>query len=230
MTEIEMVNTQQCSLLQLDQVLLKDQDILKDVSDALPGWIHLNHLDSIGLSWMSESMQNDLQISPEDANQRGPAFLKEIIREDTTQHVITRLLDLRAQEDEHRIIGFIQMIRLNQKEPYHAYYTTVKISKTMNCFVCQTVPLLGFETVIRSLSLSMGCDKIRMDYFGKFQSLTKREKEILGMIAEGHSNHSIADRLYISYWTVKTHRRNILRKLETNRIQDLIKIAQIFNL
>lgn len=230
MTEIEMVNAQKCSLSQLDQILHKDRDILKDLSDMLPGWIHLNHLDSMGLSWMSESMQNDLQINLDDASKLGPVFLKEIIRDDTTQNVITQLLDLRAQGDEHRIIGFVQMIRLNRKEPYRAYYTTTKISRKTGCYVSQTVPLIGLEKYIRTLSLSIECDKIRTDYFAKFQSLTKREKQILGLIAEGHTNRSISERLYLSYWTVKTHRRNILRKLETNRIQDLVKIAQTFGL
>ncbi len=43
--------------------------------------------------------------------------------------------------------------------------------------------------------------------------LTERELEILELIVSGHSNASIADKLYITVGTVKTHVRNILSKL-----------------
>ncbi|KKM10659.1 hypothetical protein SY88_13535 [Clostridiales bacterium PH28_bin88] len=46
--------------------------------------------------------------------------------------------------------------------------------------------------------------------------LTDRESEVLGLIAEGLSNREIADSLYISEKTVKTHITNILRKLNVS--------------
>lgn len=46
------------------------------------------------------------------------------------------------------------------------------------------------------------------------QELTNREKEVLFLIAEGKSNQEIADQLFITLKTVKTHVSNILSKLE----------------
>jgi DNA-binding NarL/FixJ family response regulator len=43
--------------------------------------------------------------------------------------------------------------------------------------------------------------------------LTKREREILALMAEGRSNHAIGDTLYITDKTVETHVRNIFSKL-----------------
>lgn len=55
--------------------------------------------------------------------------------------------------------------------------------------------------------------------------LTKREIEILKYIAEGNSNQEIANRLYISYNTVDTHRKNIMHKLSIKNTAGLVRYA-----
>ena len=49
---------------------------------------------------------------------------------------------------------------------------------------------------------------------GLVESLTRREIEVLGHMAEGHSNVRIARQLFISEATVKAHVKHILRKLD----------------
>jgi NarL family two-component system response regulator LiaR len=48
------------------------------------------------------------------------------------------------------------------------------------------------------------------------EDLTNREKEILLLISEGKSNQEIADELFITLKTVKTHVSNILSKLDVD--------------
>ena len=55
--------------------------------------------------------------------------------------------------------------------------------------------------------------------------LTKREKEILQLIANGLSNQEIADQLYISLRTVETHRFNLTQKLDVKNAAGLVKEA-----
>lgn len=55
------------------------------------------------------------------------------------------------------------------------------------------------------------------------QALTKRESEILSLIAAGHKNQEISSKLYISELTVKTHINNIYKKLGiTSRMQAIL--------
>jgi DNA-binding NarL/FixJ family response regulator len=56
--------------------------------------------------------------------------------------------------------------------------------------------------------------------------LTKREKEIIRMIAEGKTYSQISDELFISRETAKTHIRNIYAKLQVNKKSDAIAKAQ----
>jgi DNA-binding NarL/FixJ family response regulator len=55
--------------------------------------------------------------------------------------------------------------------------------------------------------------------------LSRREREILELLAEGHGNTEIGRRLFISPRTVETHRANILRKLNLRTRSDLVQYA-----
>jgi DNA-binding NarL/FixJ family response regulator len=55
--------------------------------------------------------------------------------------------------------------------------------------------------------------------------LTKREIQVLGMIAEGRTSASIAEELCVSQFTVETHRRNLMQKFDANNTAALIKMA-----
>ena len=55
--------------------------------------------------------------------------------------------------------------------------------------------------------------------------ITKREKEILRLIAQEYSNPEIAKELFISIRTVDTHRRNLLDKLQVKNTAGLVKYA-----
>lgn len=60
--------------------------------------------------------------------------------------------------------------------------------------------------------------------------LSKRELEVLELIAAGHSNQEIAEKLFVSTSTVKTHVSNILAKLNASRRTQAIRRAQELHL
>lgn len=55
--------------------------------------------------------------------------------------------------------------------------------------------------------------------------LTRREKEILGLLYEGLTGPQIADKLFLSPFTVETHRKNLMQKLNVKTTQQLLKLA-----
>ncbi len=56
-------------------------------------------------------------------------------------------------------------------------------------------------------------------------SLSGREKEVLRLIALGHTNQEIADALYLSVKTVETHKARIMTKLGTRSRSELVRYA-----
>ena len=58
-----------------------------------------------------------------------------------------------------------------------------------------------------------------------YDDLTEREREVLRLIAEGHTNQEIADLLCISLSTVQTHRTHVMEKLKLRKRSELIDYA-----
>jgi DNA-binding CsgD family transcriptional regulator len=65
-------------------------------------------------------------------------------------------------------------------------------------------------------------DPARLEQLG----ITRREHEILQLIAAGLSNREIADRLYVSENTVKTHAGRVLSKLNARRRTQAVQLAK----
>lgn len=59
----------------------------------------------------------------------------------------------------------------------------------------------------------------------RFKQLSNREREVFQLIAEGHSTRQIADTLYVSVSTVKSHKANIMEKLGIGNPVQLIHFA-----
>ncbi|MBN2431014.1 MAG: response regulator transcription factor [Acidobacteria bacterium] len=74
------------------------------------------------------------------------------------------------------------------------------------------------KLIARPPSLSRHVDRM-------YETLTKREQEIMGLLAEGLSPKDISDRLCISNKTVENHRSNIMRKLSVHSTLELVRYA-----
>ncbi|KAA9301688.1 MULTISPECIES: response regulator transcription factor [Aerococcus] len=76
--------------------------------------------------------------------------------------------------------------------------------------------MAGQEVMTQAVAEKMQEDKHKAKERQLHDDLTKRELEVLALIAEGKSNQEIADLLFITLKTVKTHVSNILSKLEVS--------------
>ena len=85
----------------------------------------------------------------------------------------------------------------------------------------------GIETVMKGktyLSIE-AAQSLRKNTDGSIPVLTRREKEVLELIAEGMTNNEIAAKLFISSTTVDTHRKNLLAKFDAKNTASLVKMA-----
>jgi DNA-binding NarL/FixJ family response regulator len=63
-----------------------------------------------------------------------------------------------------------------------------------------------------------------------FPTLTRREKEILNLILDEYTTQEIAGKLFISFGTVETHRRNMMIKIGARNTAGLVRAALEYDL
>jgi len=89
----------------------------------------------------------------------------------------------------------------------------LRFTKTRETVVVKEVPVLTREFVM---------DAAKLDQLG----ITAREFEILELIARGMSNREIAEKLFVSENTVKTHSSRLFDKLSAKRRTQAVQIAK----
>ncbi|MBI9034893.1 MAG: response regulator transcription factor [Bacteroidales bacterium] len=97
--------------------------------------------------------------------------------------------------------------------------TAIKAVKEGHEYLSNSIP----NTILLNF-IKKDREKVKFDY-DKIADLTKREIEVLKLIAEGLSYKEIAEQLFISFRTVETHKNNILQKLSLRTTVDLVKYA-----
>lgn len=71
---------------------------------------------------------------------------------------------------------------------------------------------------------------IRKDEKSTAPVITRREKEVLELLADGLTNHQIAEKLFVSATTVDSHRKSLVAKLKAKNTPELIKLAFVHQL
>jgi DNA-binding CsgD family transcriptional regulator len=94
----------------------------------------------------------------------------------------------------------------------------LKLTKKEEMIVVREVPVLASEPFV--------LNQTKLEELG----ITKRELEILALIAGGMSNREIAERLFVSENTVKTHSSRLFDKLNAKRRTQAVQIGKEFGL
>lgn len=121
-----------------------------------------------------------------------------------------------SSQSERSII--LQMIK-NGANGYLLKSATLEELK--DCIKSAIQGELAFCNEVREIA-----NKISIDDFQSIPRLTLREREILALLKKGKSTQEISDILFLSYFTVQTHRRNLLNKYNVKNVVELLNYVK----
>ncbi|WP_234110532.1 response regulator [Chryseobacterium sp. R2A-55] len=116
-------------------------------------------------------------------------------------------------------------------------YITQIIANGADGFLLKNAPKEEIEKCLLSvyegkmyLSVDVNLKTSEKKELGEIPVLSTREKEVLELIAEGLTNNQIAEKIFVSPYTVDSHRKSLMTKLNAGNTAILIKQAIKFNL
>lgn len=121
--------------------------------------------------------------------------------------------DYRVRNNRGLYVRFLHQLAILELDQYFSSWLLLILSDVISLYPKDESP--------RRFLLNIKTNRVHLfnEESGiKNYIITKREKEILGLIAQGFDSKEIADKLCISTSTVNNHRQHILRKTSTNSI------------
>jgi RNA polymerase sigma factor (sigma-70 family) len=129
----------------------------------------------------------------------------------------TRVMILTAFSDEENVLnaakggakGYVP-----KGVPSATLLQAIKVVYAGGCWIDKEIP--AWEAFLEIAQDQSGAKEPRAQVDDSIKALTKREMEILRLVAEGLTNEEIGKKIFISEKTVKTHLTNIFDKLKVN--------------
>lgn len=230
LTEQELVDRYKFYTIQLESLLDK-KDKLIHVGEQFPFGVHRNDAKTLRiLDYNYFSLDYSGYSKEELDNMGGEYFVKHMhpyFRDITAKKILKQV-----QINPDKAVGFIQYLHLYGDETeFKPLMTFTKLSKRdpTSVFCIDLLPS-QLSKLPNEIEQIIEMDEFKLKHLKQFMQLTDREKQILKLLAEGHNNPKIANRLFISRHTVETHRKNINRKLSIKHYRDVMQYALAFDL
>lgn len=208
---------------------------LKKVCDASPQMVSVFEMHNYTYSMVhcNKSAYAFLGVTEEEVNKLGFKYILKIIHPDNISAVYMLVKYFKNADNFNKVFSYT--FYLNSSNGWEWTYASVQPA-TFN--EDGTVKyMIGVGCSINDLFKSKDQFKLfrkNLNFFeeniDKYLSMTTREKEILKLITEEFSSNEIAEKLSISPYTVDTHRKNLIDKLDVKSSIGLAKYALLFNI
>jgi DNA-binding CsgD family transcriptional regulator len=205
------------------------------VADELPGIVIIHNIKSRGVEYMSPRGLSFLGTSLDTIRNMSQDYNEHYFNPDDAKDYVPKIFGLLERNNNQEIISFFQQVRPSEQHDWSWHLSTTKIFMRDDegsplltiTFACPIDPLHHITTKVSRL---LEENNFLRNNHQRFKLLSRREREVLALIALGKSAAEIAESLFISVTTVETHRRNIKQKLQASSSYELSLYARAFDL
>lgn len=224
------------SLSQQLVLMQKKIDFYEKILDNTPHPIYFNTYTEPGNpyslvnKWSNRCAQKFIGYSQAEIDELGFSFFKKVLHPDDLEIITTnKVQEITNTQSPEIIYTFLQRLKPKGINKYiWVYGRGIQIEAYEGGF---PKTLLSSFIEITDQMHTNNQLVIALNEINKFknelqcQSLTKREKEVLQLIANGLTDHEIGKKFFISFATAKTHRNNIIKKLGLKNTAALASFA-----
>lgn len=222
-------------LFTLESKVRKNEFSIEEVGNYMPGNVLVTDLDQLTTVYMNHSGCNILKHDVAELKELGPEYFQRFFVPEEMNVFVPTYLHMQQEQDSSKIYNFTHRVKTMSDASYKWYFASAKLLYEPNKTVANKMLLIVNEVntlsnISEKINRVLDESDLMKKNFKKLCLLSKREKEIIGLLANGKSNADISNIFSLSLLTVKTHRRNIIQKLETSSFAQLYRFALLFNL
>jgi DNA-binding CsgD family transcriptional regulator len=209
--------------------------LIQRVEKDIPGVLIVHNLADDSIVYLSERGRHYLNVTLEEIRLPHFDYHKRFFNPDDVPNYAPKILGLMERNADDEIVTYFQQVRSSPKEEWRWYSSSTKVllrdaDRKPLLALTVALPIDEKHYFTPKIERLIQENKFLRNNQQAFASLSRREKEVLRLLAIGHSSTEIAAALFISEATVKTHRKNIRNKLRAESTFDLLQFAQAFNL
>lgn len=187
------------------------------------------------VEFMSQLGVEMLGITQEELISLGSEYYERYFNPEESREHNEKVLELLSKSDGEQIFSFFQQVKVKSSQTWKWFMTTLKIfmfddENRPLLIVTTAFPIDPEHQITTKVARLLEENNFLRKNNHNFCKLSKREKEVLTLMVCGNGSQEIAEQLFISVNTVKTHRKKILQKLEVKNAFDLNKYARAFDL
>lgn len=206
--------------------ILDQLKFLKEIISKLNVAIYIHDLKKLRHTWTNNNYSKIIGYSDFEMAQMGPEWAENNYHPND-RHIMHERINFYKQNKGEVFSG---IYRIKHKEGHWVWvYSSSIVFKRDEKGIPEQ--LLGmcidfsdnFKTMKQFKELYQENQHLKNDLL--ISRLTKREKEVITLIAEGKTSQQIAEQLNISIHTANNHRKNILKKLNLSNIAELAHFA-----
>jgi len=220
---------------ELQEKVREKIETLRLFENEIPAVFIVHDLFDFSVVYMSQRGLKILGASLEEVRLGNAEYHARYFNQEDAKTYVPKILELIERNNADELISIFQQVRPSQEHEWSWYLSSIKVflrDKTgrPRLTITLAVPMQTEHPLVSKVDRLLEENNFLHRNQNVFAALTKREKQILKLMASGVNSTEIAKQLHISEATANTHRRNIRTKINAQSNYDVTKFAQAFNL
>lgn len=208
---------------------------IASVADDFPGVIVIHNIKEHKNAFMSQQGLDELGITLKElVDMSLEKYLEKFFNPEDVKNYVPKIMAL-VEKNTDDNISFFQQVRISENHDWTWHMSSVKILMRNDdgsplLLITMSYSIDPLSHVTPKVSRMLEENTFLRENHKAYSSLTKREVEILRMMALGENSMDMSEKLNISEKTVTTHRKNIRSKLKIQSNYDITRFAHAFDL